>query len=49
MSFMEYKTLFIPKSEVDSPENRAHLDALCALSQEWADEGCCAFTSMNYT
>lgn len=41
MSLIEYKTLFIPKAEVDSPENRACLDALLVLSQEWVDEGCC--------
>lgn len=38
---MEYKSLYIPKSETDSEENQAYLNALLALSQEWADEGCC--------
>ncbi|MBE7004610.1 MAG: GNAT family N-acetyltransferase [Ruminococcaceae bacterium] len=38
---LEYKTLFISKSEIEQPERRALLDELMALSREWADEGCC--------
>lgn len=26
---------------MDLPPHRAYLDALCALSREWAEEGCC--------